>query len=101
MPKYIAIFGNSRPFTPQEYPTLFRFFERMPQGVHLKTGVIAFEFSGNPEEACSAIYEHLEEGEELTIFQLSAGVWRLDRLKDGEARDKQMREFLGVEKTPE
>lgn len=97
MPRYIAIFGTEKPFTPQQYPTLFKFFERFKHGVHFKPGVIAFEFDGNCEDACKAIYEHLGEGDELSIFQLSAGFWRLDRLKNGEARDKQMRQFLGTD----
>jgi hypothetical protein len=97
MPKYIAIFGTERPFTPQQYPTLFKFFERFPHGVHFKSGVIAFEFDGDSEATCAAIYEHLGDGDELSIFQVSACSWRVDRLKNGAVRDKQMREFLGMD----
>lgn len=93
MNKFIAIIGRS--VTPKSHETLFKFFERMPHGVHFIPGVIAFSFNGSPKQALDAISEHLDDEDEVTILQLqNAAVWKYDRLLGGDEKDRMMRNFL-------
>lgn len=95
--KLKAAHFTGKPFTPASYRTLFDWFASMPRGVHFQPGLIAFEFAGDAESACNAIFEHLHEGDEATVFELCGGAWRFDRLKNGEKRDAQLKQFLGLD----
>jgi hypothetical protein len=89
MPKYICIIGSNLAPTPITHQTLFKFFESMPRGVRLSERVIVFEHKGDDEAVHRALTEHLHQEDELVVFRLSSGRWKVNP-----QHDRQLRDFL-------
>jgi hypothetical protein len=94
MNQFIIVLLLRKPFTPENYESLFAFFDTFPNGIHFTDGVIAMPFAGNMLELYREVSEHLEESDELSIFQIAEALWRFDPLTGGRDREQQMHALL-------
>src|SRR5688500_12890918 len=94
--RLLALIASNKPVNPQNYPTMFKRFERIENGCMFKAGLFGFEFNGTIDEAYQIISEHFHGGEEKTLFQIEDAFWRYDPQNAGASeREKLMRNFLG------
>ena len=74
---HVAVINPSKTIDPQNYPTLFRFFETMKDGIRLSKNVFVFNLTGDSKSVVDYMFEHLLENDEVMVFQISEAAWRV------------------------